>query len=140
MKDFDSFLSNSLKMNLNNRSGINLFFVEGDMVMGDKKKAGNIDISGSEIGNISYQSQNVTQTYSTDKSDLKKEFEEIIKRVNQIENDRDREQSELNTEILRSAMENNDTDRVKKVLELLKGSIGTINALTNIARVFGISL
>lgn len=127
-------------MNLNNRSGINLFFVEGDMVMGDKKKAGNIDISGSEIGNISYQSQNVTQTYSTDKSDLKKEFEEIIKRVNQIENDRDREQSELNTEILRSAMENNDTDRVKKVLELLKGSIGTINALTNIARVFGISL
>lgn len=140
MKDFDSFLSNSLKMNLNNRSGINLFFVEGDMVMGDKKKAGNIDISGSEIGNISYQSQNVTQTYSTDKSDLKKELEEIIKRVNQIENDRDREQSELNTEILRSAMENNDTDRVKKVLELLKGSIGTINALTNIARVFGISL
>lgn len=140
MKDFDSFLSNSLKMNLNNRSGINLFFVEGDMVMGDKKKAGNIDISGSEIGNISYQSQNVTQTYSTDKIDLKKEFEEIIKRVNQIENDRDREQSELNTEILRSAMENNDTDRVKKVLELLKGSIGTINALTNIARVFGISL
>ncbi len=110
------------------------------MVMGDKKKAGNIDISGSEIGNISYQSQNVTQTYSTDKIDLKKEFEEIIKRVNQIENDRDREQSELNTEILRSAMENNDTDRVKKVLELLKGSIGTINALTNIARVFGISL
>ncbi|APT47412.1 hypothetical protein P9173_03130 [Bacillus safensis] len=108
--------------------------------MGDKKKAGNIDISGSEIGNISYQSQNVTQTYSTDKSDLKKELEEIIKRVNQIENDRDREQSELNTEILRSAMENNDTDRVKKVLELLKGSIGTINALTNIARVFGISL
>lgn len=140
MKDFDSFLSNSLKMNLNNRSGINLFFVEGDMVMGDKKKAGNIDISGSEIGNLSYQSQNVTQTYSTDKSDVKKELEEIIKRVNQIENDRDREQSELNTEILRSAMENNDTDKVKKVLELLKGSIGTINALTNIARVFGISL
>lgn len=140
MKDFDSFLSNSLKMNLNNRSGINLFFVEGDMVMGDKKKAGNIDISGSEIGNISYQSQNVTQTYSTDKSDVMKELEEIIKRVNQIENDRDREQSELNTEILRSAMENNDTDRVKKVLELLKGSIGTINSLTNIARFFGITL
>lgn len=140
MKDFDSFLSNSLKRNLNNRSGINLFFVEGDMVMGDKKKAGNIDISGSEIGNLSYQSQNVTQTYSTGTSDLKKELEEIIKRVNQIENDRDREQSELNTEILRSAMENNDTDRVKKVLELLKGSIGTINSLTNIARFFGITL
>lgn len=124
---------------LNNQSGTNIFVTGGDLIMGDKRKAGNIDIKGNISGNIAYQSDYVTQTNINNNNEVKKALEEIIRHAKQIEDDSERSQAELNTEILREAVERNDVDKIKTVLGLLRNSIGTISALTTIAKFFGLA-
>ncbi|MCY9306848.1 hypothetical protein MOF48_15085 [Bacillus spizizenii] len=98
------------------------------------------DINGN--GNIAIQSESVvqTQTIVDDNNQIQKALSEIFQHIEEIQDSNQRNQAELNAEILRAAVKENNVDKGKKVLGILKNSIGTSAALTTIAKFFGLHL
>ncbi|MEC1599884.1 hypothetical protein P9D60_20810 [Bacillus spizizenii] len=100
------------------------------------------DINGNLSGNISIQSDSVvqTQTIVDDNNQIQKALSEILQHIEEIQDSNQRNQAEFNAEILREAVKENNVDKGKKVLGILKNSIGTSAALTTIAKFFGLHL
>lgn len=91
-------------------------------------------------GNNAIQSDNVNQYQNFSTSEAEKAFEELFSEISKITELSKREQAEYNAEELKNALDNKDKTKAEKLIGFLKNSIGTVAALTTIARFFGITI
>lgn len=102
----------------------------------DYKSIGNI--SGINGDNINFMGDHNNFTKEVQNSDeLNKAFTELVQEVKKIQDETKRNQTEFIVEQLKEAVEIRDSKKGAKLIPLIQGAIGTIGALTTIARFFG---
>ncbi|RHW38688.1 hypothetical protein D1B33_07390 [Lysinibacillus yapensis] len=90
-------------------------------------------------GNVAVQSSNVHQTQNNGSNDdLQNAFKELEELIRKIQDETVKEQAEMNSEILREAIQNDDTTKTGKVLKFLVGALGAVQPIITIAQLAGI--
>lgn len=117
-----------------------LVIVEGGLHVNHNKIIGSFNNSKIN-GNTAIQSSNVTQTQNIGSDDgYNKAFEQLNLLIKKLDDEEKREQAEMNSELLREAIESEDETKSGKFLKFLVGALGTVQPLISIAQLAGIPL
>ncbi|AGF28202.1 MULTISPECIES: hypothetical protein [Bacillus amyloliquefaciens group] len=102
------------------------------------KKENNVGhIIGNTFGpGTVFQSEDVTQTISISNSEVSNAYQEVLKSISQIKDETEKEQAEINAEILKQSIDSKDSSKGLKVLKFLQGVIGSSAAITTLIKFF----
>lgn len=107
--------------------------------MDNSRKTG--PMIGNKFGdNVAFQSDEVTQTKTITSSEFSSSFAELLKDIQSLNDQSQKDQALFIAEQLKEAYENNKTDSTKTPIKLLKGILGDIGSIASIASICGITL
>ena len=90
-------------------------------------------------GNVGIQSRNVAQTQNIGNNDeLRNAFKGLEELIKKIEDETTKDQAEMNSEILKEAIQSEDKPKCEKVLKFLVGALGVVQPIITIAQLAGI--
>lgn len=107
--------------------------------MDSSRKTGHI-IGNSFGDNTAFQSDDVTQTNTKSSSEFSSSFADLLKDIQLLNDQSQKEQAMFIADQLKVAYENNKTENTKTPIKLLKGILGDIGSIASIASICGITL
>ena len=122
---------------INTGLNISIFMGQGDVYVDNSRKVGNI--TGNTFGNNNnFLGDNVNQI--SDSSVFESAYKDLLTEVNKITDEDIRDQAESNAELLKEAIDKNDTPKIEKFLRFLGGTLGVVQPLLLIAQLAGVPI
>lgn len=107
--------------------------------MDNSRKSGHI--IGNKFGdNNAFQSDHVTQIKTVSSSEFTNSYADLLKDIQLLNDQSQKEQALFIAEQLKGAYENNKPENTKTPIKLLKGILGDLGSIASIASICGITL
>lgn len=132
-------LKESTKLSINYIQNAEIYSVEGDVGMFDNRKIG--DIQGNKFeGNANFQGDNLVQTNTETTEVLNNALEELKNEIDLLTDTDEKEDADMQYDLLLKYIDENKPSRIKKCLTALKDFVGTTASFLVVCSQLGIAV